>query len=225
MMKSKSIQLLFPLISAVLFLTSCIGTDVLEISEVEAKVKITLSVSTLKLGTSFQLGAVYINEYSMIEQKEFTWTSSDPDIITVSEEGNITGISLGTATITVAVGSIDSSLDIEVTDTTTGMGARTGTFMGLTGHSVSGSFKLEMDGPNLVLTLNSDFNTQTGPGLYVYLSNMSENVSGGSELGELQAPTGMQQYTVPAGVEPGTYDHVIVYCKPFGVPFGTGQLN
>ena len=55
---------------------------------------------TLTKGTSETLQAT-INPSDTTDDKKLVWTSSNPDVATVDEDGNVTGLSLGEATITV----------------------------------------------------------------------------------------------------------------------------
>ena len=59
----------------------------------------------------------------------------------------------------------------------------------------------------------------------MYLATSATSVTGGAMLGPLEMTTGAQLYTVPEGVNLATYDFVIVYCQPFGVPFGFGEFD
>ncbi|OEK07258.1 hypothetical protein BFP71_04110 [Roseivirga misakiensis] len=103
---------------------------------------------------------------------------------------------------------------------------RTGSFMGLRNYTVNGDFTLSENGDNLELTFSSNFQSSNGPGLFVYLSNNSTRVTGGIELGQLSANSGTQTYIISRqNAELDTYNHVIIYCKPFGVAFGTGEFD
>jgi Bacterial surface proteins containing Ig-like domains len=63
----------------------------------------------LKLGASFQLNVNIFPDDATV--KTVKWTSSDPNVATVDDEGNVTAEAIGTATITV------STLDDNVSDT------------------------------------------------------------------------------------------------------------
>ena len=78
---------------------------------------------------------------------------------------------------------------------------------------------------DLTLFFESNFEASNGPGLHVYLSNQAEGVAGGIDLGELKSNEGAQQYALPDDININTYDYVIIYCKPFSVVFGNGELK
>ena len=63
---------------------------------------VTLNKSTLKLEqANTQTLQATINPSDTTDDKKLVWTSSNPDVATVDEDGNVTGLSLGEATITV----------------------------------------------------------------------------------------------------------------------------
>ena len=45
----------------------------------------------------------------------FSWSSADPTLATVNDEGLVTGIAVGTTTVTVAAGSLQASAEVEIT--------------------------------------------------------------------------------------------------------------
>ena len=91
-------------------------------------------------------------------------------------------------------------------------------------HDASGTARiLPLDDGSRVLRLE-DFNATNGPDLYVYLAtdgSASDHVS----LGRLKASAGNQNYGIPGGVDLETHDTVLVWCKAFGVLFGSAQLS
>jgi len=90
-----------------------------------------------------------------------------------------------------------------------------GSFSGQNGYSASGTAVLTVDGSQASLRFESNFQTQSGPGLFVYLSPNRTNVSGGVNLGQLQSTGGEQSYTVPGSVNTADMNFAIIYCMPF----------
>jgi len=82
-----------------------------------------------------------------------------------------------------------------------------------------------VNGDQAVLKFSSDFVCQNGPGLYIYLSPISSGVTGGLSLGMIKSTSGAQEYELPNGSNPDLYDHVIIYCQPFGVLFGAASFE
>ncbi|WP_088124866.1 DM13 domain-containing protein [Roseivirga misakiensis] len=213
------------LVSMTLF--GCIGTDIVEEIIVEEQLTITSRILTLAIGDSFQFEADFFDELGERTNGTTTWSSSDDQIISITADGLATALASGEVTITVASGSTSDSISLSTGPMTTFRALeRTGSFMGLRNYTVNGDFTLSENGDNLELTFSSNFQSSNGPGLFVYLSNNSTRVTGGIELGQLSANSGTQTYIISRqNAELDTYNHVIIYCKPFGVAFGTGEFD
>lgn len=68
-----------------------------------------------------------------------------------------------------------------------------------------------------------DFYSTNGPDLYVYLST-GKDAADIVNLGSLKANRGNQNYDIPAGTDLEKYDHVLIWCKPFSVLFGSAHI-
>lgn len=78
----------------------------------------------------------------------------------------------------------------------------------------------------------TNFETSNGPDVHVYLvaandASDSETVkkAGFVELGSLKGNIGDQNYGIPADLELSKYRAVTIWCKRFGVNFGTAPLS
>ena len=82
---------------------------------------VTLSSETinLKTGESAELTATVLPANTT--DKTVTWTSSDVTVATVDEDGNVTAIGVGTATITATCGDVSQTCDVVVSMTPTGI--------------------------------------------------------------------------------------------------------
>jgi len=206
--------------------TGCIGTDILELTQLEPEIRITSMVSQIELGVPFPLTAAYFNESGNQEPVNISWSSSNENIIEVDANGVVTGIQPGTAIITAAFQFFSDDISLTVGDSVVMLGtSREAALAGLNNYNVSGTALLQDDSGTLTLELLDDFTAENGPGLHVYLSNQPTNVAGGIDLGSLISNTGSQVYNVPDGTSLATYDYVLIYCKPFSVPFGNGQFE
>lgn len=207
-------------------MSGCIGEDVVE-SERLGKVEITTAVISLEVGTSLQLEFLYQDFSGMeITPIEIEWVSKDPEIAMITNDGLLMANKLGVATIKLTVDDLlMDSISVEAAEITQIGEIRRGSFSGSNGYSVSGTCELLSNEGVLELRFSDDFRTSTGPGLYVYMSNNQSNVAGGVSLGELKKSTGAQSYVVPEGISLNTYQFVLIYCQPFGVPFGSASLN
>lgn len=112
------------------------------------------------------------------------------------------------------------------TDPGSGVTAYGGTFVGVNDgiHNAEGSARaLPRSDDGYVLRLENFYSTP-GPDLYVYLST-DKGIDDHINLGSLKANRGDQNYEIPPGTDLDRYDHVLVWCKPFGVLFGSAQLQ
>jgi hypothetical protein len=95
-------------------------------------------------------------------------------------------------------------------------------------HPGSGTATLIDTGTgDTVLTL-TDFATDNGPDLFVYLvpaESAAGTVDGAIDLGRLKGNVGEQQYDVPAGADAGDGWRVVVWCRAFAVTFTEATLQ
>ena len=221
-MKSiKHIYLLIPML-----FTGCIGTDIVEDTIVPIRLSIGNQVSELRVGDSYQFTADYFNEFGELTIAQINWTSSNPIVISINNQGIATANTLGEATISANFGeAIDAVTVIAGTTTTEISSDRKGTFSGVNNYQVSGGFSLSEISGGLELTFDENFRASPGPGFFVYLSNQSNGIGGALEIGRLTKNSGSQTYMIEGDVQLRTYDFVLIYCKPFGVTFGRGTFN
>ena len=71
----------------------------------------------------------------------------------------------------------------------------------------------------------TDFMTDRGPILEVYLCKSDGNCDEFITLGVLKNTSGFQQYTLPDNVNLTTYDYVHIWCVEFAVSFGHAKLE
>ena len=101
-----------------------------------------------------------------------------------------------------------------------------GTFVGVGDgiHDAQGNaYTIPLEDGSNVLRLEN-FKSTNGPDLYVYLST-DDNASEFINLGELKANKGNQNYEIPDTVDLNEYHKVLIWCKAFGVLFGSAELS
>jgi hypothetical protein len=106
-----------------------------------------------------------------------------------------------------------------------------GMFRGLA-HETSGSVTLyQLPGVGRTLRL-ADFKTSNGPDVHVYLVAANDAAddetvtkAGFVDLGSLKGNIGDQNYDIPADLDLAKYRAVTIWCKRFGVNFGTAALK
>lgn len=208
-------------------LVGCIGTDVVEDIIVNEQLSINSRLETLAVGDTYQFRAEFFDELGERVDANVSWASSDETVLTINDAGLATGISEGMVLVRGMSGAARDSLMVTVGTTTNfAIGERQGSFTGLRDYTVNGTFTLTENGDNLELVFSSNFSASNGPGLFVFLSNSATRTNGGVEVGRLQQNSGTQTYIISRDMaELDTYNHVIIYCKPFGVAFGTGEFD
>lgn len=208
-------------------LSGCIGTDIVEELEVPEEVTISSAADSLRIGDSFQFVADHFNDFGMRTNESINWSSTNPAIIDIDDTGLATAITEGDIYIRARVGEAADSVKVNSGMTTSIMSdSRTGSLQGRSSYTVVGQFTLTDVGDHLELSFGNDFRSSNGPGLFVYLSNSGNSVTGGIELGQLMRNSGAQTYVISKeDAQLNTYSHVIIYCKPFGVVFGFGAFN
>lgn len=103
--------------------------------------------------------------------------------------------------------------------------SRNGFFMPIGNHEAEGSAMLvRQTNGSLLLSFSDDFMVTDGPGLYVYLSNVSGVNDDSFQIAELTSPSGAQAYQID-DVDLYAYNYVVVYCVPFSVPFGSAPFE
>lgn len=208
-------------------LVGCIGTDIVEDIIVDQSLSINDRLLTLAIGESFQFEADFFDELGEQASADIIWESSDEAIMSITSEGLASAVTQGDVIIRAISGSARDSVMVSASSTTTFAAAeRSGNFIGLRDYDVRGTFTLTENGDDLELTFSSNFIASRGPGLFVFLSNSATRVTGGVEVGQLMQNSGAQTYTISGTqAQLGTYNHVLIYCRPFGVAFGTGQFD
>lgn len=114
----------------------------------------------------------------------------------------------------------------EETDTTV-LPTLIGTFTGQSGHSVSGSVEIVNENGQRKVVLGEDFQTQSGPDLYVYINEVA-NPQSSSELGTrlelLSSFNGRQEFIIPND-NTMEINSVTIFCLKYETFFGTAPTN
>ena len=92
-------------------------------------------------------------------------------------------------------------------------------------HPTSGTAEVIQDADSGATSLIlSDFSSDNGPALYVYLATDS-SASDVIDLGALRATSGTLNYAIPEGTYDAKYDNVLIWCEEFSVLFGAAALS
>ena len=91
------------------------GSAVVPVMQPVASVQVSPSAETIGLGSTLQLTAEAFDENGhAVAGAEFSWESSDAAVATVDAGGLVTGVAVGTATITASVGGAQGTAEITV---------------------------------------------------------------------------------------------------------------
>jgi hypothetical protein len=101
-----------------------------------------------------------------------------------------------------------------------------GTFASLT-HRTTGTAELvhRADGARVLRLVG--FETRTAPDMYVYLVPRrvpGGEIRGGRRIDSLRTPVGDSSYELPAGLELGDENTVVIWCAKCSVAFGSALL-
>jgi hypothetical protein len=122
---------------------------------------------------------------------------------------------------------LTSVLDKEVNESVaSGPALAAGAFFGLAHDTTGRAAVVRAPDGSVKLTL-TEFETDPGPDLYVYLvpgETDGRGVDRGTRLGRLKGNIGNQQYDVPAGFALSAGATVVVWCRAFSVSFGAATV-
>lgn len=216
-------------LAAALLLFGCIKNDYVD-DKVDPELRITSTVDTIALGSTYQFESMYLNNVGQEENVTVQWYSSAPSIISINEnDGLAEAHEEGSTTITAeysADGVVlqDSRLVHVGENTTSGSGEKSGSIATTSSYNLSGDFVLRQEGEDLILEFAENYEASTAlPGLYVYLSNNKNTVANAFEVAKVEVFSGVHSYTIE-GVGINDYSYLLYFCKPFNVKVGDGEI-
>ncbi|MGR3810459.1 DM13 domain-containing protein [Jiulongibacter sp. NS-SX5] len=90
-------------------------------------------------------------------------------------------------------------------------------------HPTSGRASVIRNQDNTLSLVFSDFKTDPGPDLRVYLAE-DDKATGFKEISK-EVKNGNVKYNLPDGTDPAQMNHVLIWCRAFSVNFGTAVLK
>jgi hypothetical protein len=137
-------------------------------------------------------------------------------------------VAVAAAILIVAPTLIDKEVDERVVTASGGnVQLAAGSFVSIAHDGGGTAAVVELPGGERKLTI-TDFETDSGPDLRVYLS--TGDPAGGDlgdfeDLGGLKGNIGNQQYTLPLDLDLDRYSTVVVWCRAFSVAFTSAGLE
>ncbi|MBP6239071.1 MAG: DM13 domain-containing protein [Saprospiraceae bacterium] len=233
--------LLFAIWGIMLF-SSCIGTDLIEETEVPEQVLISTNISSIKIGDEVLFEAIYTNKYGMAENKQVIWSTITPETVSVTPSGLIRALKAGDAVIKATAANAETTRIIKVSADPvieTGINTRSGIFMsaGSGSYTVTGDVMITTQNGKSKITVNDNFKASIGPSLFLLLTNHTNGsymvvnnnpaINGTSaqiSLNRLTNFQGAMSWDVPAGVDIKNYKYALLYCT-LGPVFGFAELK
>ncbi len=238
-MKRFSWSMLLPLF----LLQSCIGEDLIN-DFVDERVTVVNPIDSLEISKTYTFQARFFNNAGLENALSIKWSSSDPLIASVTDQGLVTGLKAGQVKIIAkaqltAEKSVADTVKIQVANKkTTGGGGtggggtsgtvlRTGTVRTTSSYALKGDFSISRNAAgNLVISLSDSYVADTNlPGLYVYLTNNPATAKNAYEIGKVTVFKGAHSYVLPTSIELNSYSHILYWCKPFSVKVGEGVIK
>ena len=99
-----------------------------------------------------------------------------------------------------------------------------GSFTGVSGHTVSGGIEIVKTAEGYKIVLGEDFSFDGAPDARVGFGRGGKFVAG-TDFAALRRNAGAQSYDAPSSLDPAEYDEVYIWCGQFSVPLGKAKLN
>lgn len=225
------IRKIFYLLFLTIGISSCIGDDILD-DTVDPELRITNIIDTLQVGTEFQFSATYFNNVGLPATTSIGWTSSNSDLISISNDGLAFANDVGIVTISAT--SVENGEEIieefalsasqEASDASTKT-ERSGTIVASSFYVLEGDFTLSETSDGVRLDIADNYRaSQALPGLFVYLSNNPNSISGAHEISDVKVFEGKHSYELD-GIGLNDFNYVLYFCKPFNVKVGNGKIE
>jgi Bacterial Ig-like domain (group 2) len=235
----------FSALVTLVFLQSCVGTDLIDDPIIAERVTISPRITTLEVGKEQVFTLKYTNKYGAEETpKSIVWRSNAADKVTIDATGKAKTLVFGKVTLYATVGSATDSIVLNqsggggggTTNDTTFI--RRGVFKPVGGsYSAMGNVRIQtVKGVTQIVT-DANFSASAGPSLYLLLANHtngSYTVTPGSNTvnavsaqitaNKLSQVSGVLTWAVPSSVNPANYQYAVLYCT-LGPVFGYAELK
>lgn len=223
-------RLIYPIFFLLLAIFSgCIGDDIIN-DRVDEQIRIMSNVDTIGFGEEYQFEASFFNNVGAETETVVEWSSSNEEIITIDQTGLAKAITSGTANIYASVDLtekiIRDTISIVVGENTVvSIESRSGTIEASSFYTLVGSFTMTDEDGTVTIAFADDYEASDAlPGLYVYLTNNPNTVSGALEIGKVETFEGAHTYELE-GLDINEYNHLLYWCKPFRVKVGDGDIE
>jgi hypothetical protein len=186
-----------------------------------ANIELQSNTTNLMVGESVQFQSTVRNvNGSILSNKQVSYSSSNNSVLTINNSGLATSLSAGAATIqATSENAVSNGISVLVSQAVTT--SRSGAFSGRGSYTVNGNVTMRVENGGLVLDF-TNFSSSNGPGLYIYLGN---SLNSGISIEALNRRSGSFMVNLPSSISIDDYNFVLIWCQPFGLTFGSAQLN
>lgn len=219
---------LYYMLAAAMLAMGCIKDDFVN-DTIDPELRITSSIDTLALGSTFQFESKYLNNIGQEEEVAVAWSSSDNNILQISNNGLVNALSLGTAIIYVEYNASNNilrdSTSVTVAQTTSvQVNEVNGSIKTTSSYLLEGDFSFKENALGVNLQFESNYKASTAlPGLYIYLSNNKNSIANALEVAAVRIFSGSHEYQID-NLGFNDYKYIVYFCKPFNVKVGDGEL-
>ncbi|CAN5422672.1 hypothetical protein BH23VER1_BH23VER1_11480 [soil metagenome] len=99
------------------------------------------------------------------------------------------------------------------------------------GYAVAGKWSIEKEGGKMVVKLDENFKTSSGPDLKIFLSPQTvASLKGGNAtkgavlVAPLKSTKGAATYAIPAGTDLSKFKAIVIHCEKFSKLWSAGAL-
>lgn len=210
------------------------STTILVLPEAEGEeVLFQNEASQIIEGEEIQILYQYYDTSGKQSDTDVTWSSSNEDVVRVSNMGVLSAVASGQATITVVKSSDNQALnsfEVEaIVDDTPSSAVRAGTITTTSSYLLEGEFSFTNIEGGIRIDISENYKASTAlPQLVVYITNNPNTINPdvSLEVASVTVFEGAHSYDVIMdGLDENTYDYILYYCKPFAVKVGDGKIE
>ena len=224
----------FKFLLFICFLQSCVENDIIN-DTVDETLSINNPIEKLTINETYQYTTKYTDNIGITQSPTIDWSSSNQNIISVTNTGLIKAITVGEAIIIAKTSSATGKI-IEIKNKVTataetidnsGPKQKTGTIRTTSSYALTGTFTLkEIPNSNdLELSINTDYNASTSlPGLYLYMTNNPSTNGGAKEIQKVAIFNGAHKYII-TDIGINEFKYLLYWCKPFRVKVGDAEIK
>lgn len=227
----KKILTLFLLIGC----CSCIQEDIIN-DFVSEEVRIISDINTLKIGDTLDFEAAFFNNVGELEDKTFSWNSSNDDILYFDgATSKAIGIAEGAVTITVTAdgmaGMLTDSKIVTVTqDEIITENTKIGTFSPTSSYDSAGDFVISSTPTGIKIDLADNYVADESlPGFALFLTNNPNSLASALQIDAWNDDdgahyTGAFTYNIE-NVGLNDYGYLVQWCVPFSILTGKASIT